>query len=40
MDGVDLSSWRVALNGAEPAVPDVLRAFAARFARWGFGPRR
>ena len=34
--GVDLSSWRVALNGAEPVVPAVLRAFAERFARWGF----
>ncbi len=38
MEGVDLSSWRVALNGAEQAVPDVMRAFAARFGRWGFEP--
>jgi acyl-CoA synthetase (AMP-forming)/AMP-acid ligase II len=36
--GVDLSSWRVALNGAEPVVPAVLRAFAERFRRWGFRP--
>jgi acyl-CoA synthetase (AMP-forming)/AMP-acid ligase II len=36
LDGVDLSSWRVALNGAETVVPSVMRAFAERFARWGF----
>ena len=36
MEGVDLSCWRVALNGAEPVAPGVLRDFAARFARWGF----
>lgn len=38
MDGVDLSHWRVALNGAEPVAPGVLRAFQERFARWGFRP--
>lgn len=36
MEGIDLSAWRLALCGAETVVPDVLRAFAARFARWGF----
>jgi len=36
LEGVDLSSWRVALNGAETVVPSVMRAFADRFARWGF----
>ncbi len=36
--GVDLSHWRVALNGAEPVAPAVLRAFIARFSRWGFRP--
>jgi len=36
LDGVDLSSWRVALNGAEPVAPSVLRAFIDRFSRWGF----
>ena len=36
MDGIDLSAWRFALCGAETVVPEVLRAFAARFARWGF----
>jgi acyl-CoA synthetase (AMP-forming)/AMP-acid ligase II len=35
LDGVDLSSWRVALNGAEPVAPAVLRAFIERFSRWG-----
>ena len=38
MEGVDLSSWRTALNGAEPVAPSVLRAFCDRFARWGFRP--
>mgnify|MGYP002632571138 CR=1 FL=1 len=36
MEGVDLSHWRMALNGAEPVAPEVLRAFTERFARWGF----
>ncbi|MEM7353693.1 MAG: AMP-binding protein, partial [Acidobacteriota bacterium] len=38
LDGVDLSSWRVALNGAEAVAPSVLRAFQQRFAQWGFRP--
>jgi acyl-CoA synthetase (AMP-forming)/AMP-acid ligase II len=38
MEGVDLSSWYGALNGAEPVAPDVLRAFQRRFARWGLRP--
>lgn len=36
LEGVDLSCWRVALNGAERVVPSVMREFAKRFARWGF----
>jgi len=36
LDGVDLSCWRVALCGAEPVVPRVLRRFANRFESWGF----
>jgi len=36
MEGVDLSSWRFALNGAEPLAPAVLRRFSERFARFGF----
>ena len=38
MEGVDLSSWRLALNGAEPVSTEVLGRFARRFARWGFDP--
>jgi acyl-CoA synthetase (AMP-forming)/AMP-acid ligase II len=38
LDGVDLSCWRLALNGAEAVAPSVLRAFAERFARWGLRP--
>jgi 1-acyl-sn-glycerol-3-phosphate acyltransferase len=34
--GVDLSSWRAALNGAEPVNPDTLERFAKRFAPYGF----
>jgi fatty-acyl-CoA synthase len=33
--GVDLSSWELALNGAEPVSVDVLRRFSERFARFG-----
>ena len=38
MEGVDLSGWHTALNGAESVSPPVLRAFCDRFARWGFRP--
>ncbi len=38
MEGVDLSGWRTALNGAESISPTVLRAFCERFSRWGFRP--
>ena len=34
--GIDLSSWRAALNGAEPVLPATLDRFAARFAPYGF----
>jgi 1-acyl-sn-glycerol-3-phosphate acyltransferase len=36
MEGVDLSSWRVALNGAEPVNPETLERFTGRFAKFGF----
>jgi acyl-CoA synthetase (AMP-forming)/AMP-acid ligase II len=36
--GLDLSSLRVALNGAEPVRPDTLRAFVRRFAGNGLRP--
>jgi acyl-CoA synthetase (AMP-forming)/AMP-acid ligase II len=39
MEGVDLSSWRFALNGAEPVAPAVLRRFSERFAPNGFDNR-
>jgi 1-acyl-sn-glycerol-3-phosphate acyltransferase len=38
IDGLDLSSWRLALNGAEPISPDTIRRFCERFARYGFRP--
>lgn len=37
--GLDLSSWRLALNGAEPIAAGVARRFAERFSRFGFDPR-
>lgn len=36
MEGVDLSNWLLALNGAEPIDTDTMNRFAERFARWGF----
>jgi 1-acyl-sn-glycerol-3-phosphate acyltransferase len=36
IQGVDLSSWRAALNGAEPVNPETLERFAERFANRGF----
>lgn len=36
MQGLDLSAWRAALNGAEPVLPATLDRFAARFASCGF----
>ncbi len=38
LSGLDLSSWRVALNGAEAVSPGTLRRFAARFRPHGFHP--
>src|ERR1700674_4122109 len=36
IEGLDLSSLRAALNGAEPVNPETLERFAARFSRYGF----
>ena len=38
MVGMDLSRWRLALNGAEQVSVDAARRFSERFARWGFRP--
>jgi acyl carrier protein len=35
LEGLDLSSMRVAMNGSEPVSVDTLEAFARRFARYG-----
>ena len=35
LEGLDLSSWRYAFNGAEPVSPATLAAFERRFARYG-----
>ncbi|TDO18271.1 acyl-CoA synthetase (AMP-forming)/AMP-acid ligase II [Mycobacterium sp. BK086] len=36
LDGVDLSSWRLCLNGAELTSAEVQRRFSERFGAWGF----
>ncbi|MFZ0522414.1 MAG: AMP-binding protein [Candidatus Acidiferrales bacterium] len=36
LQGLDLSSWRSAINGAEPVRAETLERFAARFAPYGF----
>jgi fatty-acyl-CoA synthase len=36
IEGLDLSSWRAAFNGAEPVHADTVERFAERFAGYGF----
>ncbi len=36
LDGVDLTSWALCLNGAELVNAEVAREFGERFAPWGF----
>ena len=36
LEGIDLSSWRWALNGAEPVSPDTVERFCERFEPYGF----
>jgi 1-acyl-sn-glycerol-3-phosphate acyltransferase len=36
IEGLDLSSWRAALNGAEPVNPETLGRFEERFSKYGF----
>ena len=36
MEGIDLSNWKIALNGAEPVRAETVRQFADTFAAHGF----
>lgn len=36
LTGIDLSSWELAFNGAEPVRPETLHKFAERFGPYGF----
>lgn len=38
LEGLDLSSWRIALNGAEAVRPETLQRFTERFTPYGFDP--
>ena len=38
LEGLDLSSWRAAMNGAEPVSPGTVERFTRRFAPYGFRP--
>ena len=38
ISGLDLGSWRMAINGAEPVSPETIRGFTTRFSRFGFHP--
>jgi acyl-CoA synthetase (AMP-forming)/AMP-acid ligase II len=38
LEGLDLSAWHYALNGAEPVSADTLHRFGERFAAVGFDP--
>ena len=38
LQGLDLSSWRIAANGAEPVSPDTIARFTERFRPYGFRP--
>lgn len=38
LEGIDLSCWKMALNGAEAVAPKHLRAFQEKFAPVGFHP--
>ena len=37
-EGLDLSKWEVAFNGAEPVRADVMESFSEKFAPYGFNP--
>jgi acyl carrier protein len=36
LQGLDLSCWRVAVNGAEPVIPETIERFQVRFGPLGF----
>ena len=36
LEGLDLSRWRAAFNGAEAVSPETIERFCTRFARYGF----
>jgi acyl carrier protein len=38
LQGLDLSSWRYAFNGAEAVSPITIERFTARFGKYGFAP--
>jgi acyl-CoA synthetase (AMP-forming)/AMP-acid ligase II len=38
LEGLDLSSWRFAINSSEPVLAETVRRFAARFAPLGYDP--
>jgi acyl-CoA synthetase (AMP-forming)/AMP-acid ligase II len=38
MEGIDLSCWKLALNGAEPVHADTLERFGETFSPYGFSP--
>lgn len=38
IEGLDLSSWRIAFNGAEPVSPETIKTFPQHFAVYGFRP--
>jgi len=38
IEGLDLSSWRLAVNGAEMIYPKTLQGFSKKFAAYGFKP--
>jgi acyl carrier protein len=38
VEGLDLSTWRIACNGAEAINPATIREFIRRFTRYGFRP--
>ena len=38
LQGLDLGTWRLAMNGSESVSPDTIERFTRRFAAYGFRP--